>query len=243
MTIITNLIELLELKNTSEIIDDVNMKNIDMSNIIKKTITHLKNVSNVDNIGIRIKDELNDYPYFSYIGFTDEFIRLENSLISRSPDGNIIYRDKEKRIPVLDCMCGNVLSGNVLDKHYFTKRGSFWCNDTNSLMDSCTIPCSKDAKIRGTCNQYGYLTVILIPMFINSEIIGLIQINDKKRRDFTESDLEYFESISDILSLSLQNHFLYSKFYKIKDEINALNKRINERRMIENTTLPSKIQS
>jgi hypothetical protein len=224
--LITNLINLLETKDMGcDLVDEVIQKNSDLLNIVKKTIKHLKDVSGVCNIGIRIRDKDNDYPYFIYHGFTDEFIRLENSLLIKDEKGNIVYSDGELTKPALDCMCGNILEGRFdSSKLFFTEKGSFWCTNTNRLEETKTIlPCGANAHLRGVCNSMGYMTVILIPIIIeDNNIIGLVQLNDTKEKFFEKNYIKYLETLVDILALSIQNHLIYERFYKVKKELKEL---------------------
>ena len=52
-----------------------------------------------------------DFPYFVQAGFSDDFVRKENSLCARDREG-IIVRDAAGHA-VLDCMCGNNLCGRA----------------------------------------------------------------------------------------------------------------------------------
>lgn len=109
--------------------------------------------------GIRLKDG-DDFPYFETQGFPAEFVRLENSLCCREPDGTV-QRDHAGN-PVIACMCGNVICGRTDPaKPFFTPAGSFWANSTSRLL-ATTSDADRQARTRNRCHGEGYESVALI---------------------------------------------------------------------------------
>ena len=184
-------------------------------------IKHIKTITRIDSIGIRLKDGFGDFPYYVYDGFSDDFIKLENSLCSRNEQGGIIYINN---VPVLDCVCGAVVKGEIDNtQSYFTKRGSFWTNSTTELL-SRGIVCH--GKLRGTCNTHGYETVVLVPIRVSNNIIGLIQLNNKEPKNYTKNYIEYLEILVDLIGLSIYNYFLCDQLDRINSELQDLKKMI-----------------
>ncbi len=78
--------------------------------------------------GVRLRAG-DDFPRFETRGFPEEFILLESRLCAIDPGGEPI-RDRAGD-SVLDCMCGNILSGRFDPaRPFFSPRGSFWSNGT-----------------------------------------------------------------------------------------------------------------
>ena len=86
-----------------------------------------------DAAGIRLRQG-EGFSYFAQRGFSNKHLATENTLttlnengaICRNPDGSVM----------LECTCGLVLRGKTVPNHpMFTPRGSFWSNDTQSLLD------------------------------------------------------------------------------------------------------------
>ncbi|SHO51343.1 PAS domain S-box-containing protein [Desulfopila aestuarii DSM 18488] len=160
----------------------------------------LQDWSGCEAVGVRLRCG-EDFPYFETRGFPGEFVRLENSLCAYDPDGELL-RDSAGN-PVLECMCGNVLSGRVdPSKSFFTDGGSFWSNNTTRLLAS-TTPADRQARTRNRCNGEGYESVALVPLRTDREIMGLLQFNDHRPDRFSSELISHFERIGDILALAL----------------------------------------
>lgn len=118
---------------------------------------------------------------------------MERYLCIKDSNGKII-RDSEKK-PILECMCGNVISGRTDQSlSFFTERGSFWSNNTTELLTS-TSEEDRQSHTRNRCNGEGYESVALVPIHSGNERIGLLQFNDKRPNRFTLNLIEFFEEI------------------------------------------------
>jgi len=150
--------------------------------------------------GIRFRKG-EDYPYYIHNGFDDEFLKTENTLFEYTKEG-VICRDQNGK-PWLECICGLVISGKVNHANpLFTKRGSFWTNFSPDLLN-LSIDDKPRYNPRNRCIHKGYLSIALIPVRANGEIVGLLQINDRKKDCFTLEMIQFFESISEIIGIAL----------------------------------------
>jgi signal transduction histidine kinase/GAF domain-containing protein/ActR/RegA family two-component response regulator len=162
--------------------------------LLKSMLTRLKRWSDCEAVAIRLK-EGSDFPYFVTSGFPEDFVRMENRLCSHDLNGDVI-RDAQGH-PMLDCMCGNILSGRFdPSKSFFTTDGSFWSNCTTDLLATST-DADRRTRTRNTCNSSGYESVALIPLRSGKETFGLIQFNDKQRGRFTPERIALFRRIAD----------------------------------------------
>ena len=97
---------------------------------------------------------------------------------------------------MLECMCGNVLCGRTDSKlPFFTEAGSFWTNSTTELLASGGEKGSQ-GRLRDRCNGEGYESVALIPLRADDAMVGLLQINDHRRGQFTPEMIRFFEGLS-----------------------------------------------
>ena len=177
-------LEVLQLINAAESWED----------LLKSVLNHLKTWSDCEAVGIRLKDGP-DFPYFVTSGFPEEFVRMENYLCSYDEKGDV-KRDAEGH-PILDCMCGNILSGRFdPSKNFFTTDGSFWSNCTTDLLATST-DADRQTRTRNNCNSVGYESVALIPLRSGKETFGLMQLNDKHRGRFTPERIALFRRIAD----------------------------------------------
>jgi PAS domain S-box-containing protein len=166
---------------------------VDFAETIDVIFKAIKKATNFEAIGIRLGAG-GDYPYYKHSGFTEDFLRHENTLLARDHEGKV-YRNKDGRA-CLECTCGLVIHGKT-DPNYIplTETGSVWTNGSKALLG---IPNTDDPRLnpRNRCINYGYNSVALIPIKSNEKIIGLLQINDKREDCFNSDLIKYFEGIS-----------------------------------------------
>ena len=160
---------------------------------IQRVITVLKSRTGFYAVGIRLQNG-EDYPYFAQEGFSEDFILTENSLVEHAAD-NSVCRDKDGNVK-LECTCGLVISGETNTSHpLFTPGGSFWTNNSYPLLE---ISSSEDPRHnpRNQCIHKNYASVALIPIRKKEKIVGLIQLNDRRKNCFTLSTIELLETIA-----------------------------------------------
>jgi len=142
-----------------------------------------------------------DFPYFIQEGFPEKFLLTENSLLSRTPEGGVC-RDQKGKV-CLECTCGLVISGQADPSNpLFTRGGSCWTNNSFSLLD---IPADKDPRYhpRNQCIHHGYASVALIPIRTKDRIVGLIQLNDRRKGRLSLESVEILESIAGYIGEAL----------------------------------------
>jgi PAS domain S-box-containing protein len=165
----------------------------DLRDAIQRVLAVLTSRTGFYAVGIRLR-EGDDYPYFVQDGFAEDFLLTENTLVERAAD-NSICRDKDGNAK-LECTCGLVISGNIdPSQSFFTRGGSFWTNDSQQLLE---IPPSEDPrhKPRNLCIHHNYASVALVPIRDKERIVGLIQLNDRRKGCFTLNTVELMEGIA-----------------------------------------------
>jgi len=172
--------------------------------LLSGVVQAIKNWSGFEAVGIRIK-EGEDYPYFESSGFPADFVEKENTLCEEDKNGKYV-RDTQGN-PVLECMCGNVLSGRYDSSlPFFTENGSFWTNSTTELLAS-TSDEDRKTRTRNRCNGEGYESVSLIPLKHGNQTVGLIQINDSRKNLLDEEMVSLFERLASKIALSLVHQY------------------------------------
>ena len=168
--------------------------------IISALLASLQSWSGAEAIGIRLVDG-EDFPYYETRGFPPEFIEAEKHLCAYGPDGKILRNGRGN--PVLECMCGNVISGGCdSSKPFFTNHGSFWTNSTSALLAG-TTEADRQGRTRNRCQGEGYESVALVPLRTGDQVFGLLQFNDSRPDHFTREQVAYFESIADSIAAGL----------------------------------------
>ena len=163
----------------------------------------LKELSQCSAVAVRLQQR-EDFPYNMTSGFPSEFVNLESSVCAVDSQGELL-RDSESN-PILECMCGAVISGrNDPTQHYFTSGGSFWTNSTTNLLSFVSEDDKQAMRMRGRCHVVGYESVALIPLKSGDEIIGLLQFNDEQRNRFTPQLIEFYEGIGQSIGVALRH--------------------------------------
>jgi PAS domain S-box-containing protein len=166
---------------TSELHDLINTST-DLHDLLRTLLKYMKKWSRCEAVGIRLKEE-DDYPYFATSGFSEVFVRLEKNLCNYDSFGNAEKDENGK--PIIECMCGNIISGKYdPSKSFFSSDGSFWSNCTTNLL-ATTSDEDRQARTRNRCNGFGYESVALIPLRAGNETFGLLQFNDHRKGLFT----------------------------------------------------------
>lgn len=169
--------------------------------VIHNILDLVKEFTEFDAVGVRLKKG-QDYPYFEVRGFPADFVEAENYLCARDEEGGLLYDSRGQVL--LECMCGNVISGRVDSSlPFFTEGGSFWTNNTTELLSS-TPPEDLQVPTRNRCNQTGYESVGLIPLRSAQEIVGLLQLNDRMPNRFTPDMIRFFEEIGASIGIALE---------------------------------------
>lgn len=167
--------------------------------LVKAAVDFFQKQCGCEAVGIRLK-EGDEYPYYVTRGFPPEHIRLENQICARN-DAGYIVRDS-KGNPIIECMCGNVISGRFdPSKEFFTEKGSFWTNNTTLLLATTTA--ESRGNTRNCCNREGYESIALIPLAIGDTRLGLLQLNDHRKGMFTLETIQIWERIADRLATAL----------------------------------------
>ncbi|MCX6673700.1 MAG: PAS domain S-box protein, partial [Methanothrix sp.] len=172
----------------------------DLQDSIQRVLAALKTRTGFDAVGIRLQNG-DDFPYLAQEGFSKDFLLTENTLIERAADGGVC-RDKDGKID-LECTCGLIISGKTDPVNpFFTAGGSFWTNDSFSLLD---IPPGEDPRHhpRNQCIYQGYASMALVPIWNKDRIVGLIQLNDRCKGRFTLDSVEFLEGIASHIGVAL----------------------------------------
>ena len=168
--------------------------------MIHAATTFFQKQSGCEAVGIRLRQG-DDYPYFEVRGFPKEFVLAENKLCARDDSGKV-FRDNHGD-PVIECMCGNVICGRFdPSKPFFTAHGSFWTNSTTELL-ATTTAADRQSRTRNRCNGEGYESVALIPLHAGEEQFGLLQLNDRRKGQFSPEMIAVWERLADQLATAL----------------------------------------
>jgi len=183
-------ISLLEILNSEE----------DIDTSIEQILQVIKHKTGFDAVGIRLRSG-DDFPYYSQEGFSQDFLLSENTLAVRDKHGSVC-RNEDGTIS-LECTCGVVLSGKTDPANpLFTEGGSAWTNDSLPILD---VPTKEDPRLhpRNRCIHDGYMSIALIPIRTRKDIVGLLQLNDRRKYCFTPELILFLEALAQGIGIAL----------------------------------------
>jgi GAF domain len=161
--------------------------------IARQLVVVAQHLSGCEAVAIRLKNGPG-YPYAASLGFPEPFLFLEDDLCARDEAGHLLRRDQ--RQPILACLCGRVLSGQVdRVQPFFTDRGSFITASTSGLLASNPEPGCL-GHTRNRCHAHGYETVGLFPIRRDDVTYGLIQCNDPRPGRLTAESIDLMENLA-----------------------------------------------
>lgn len=166
--------------------------------VVKKIIDMVKKFTGFDAAAVRMRKG-EDFPYVFANGLDDDFIEAENSICARDKSGEMV-RDSEGN-PILECICGQVIRGNVDSSlPFFTDWGSFWTNGRSRLLASRHGD-GIERMVRRRFNSCGWESIAIIPLRSSHEIVGLLQFNDRRENCFSPEIMLFFEAIGSIIGI------------------------------------------
>jgi len=167
--------------------------------LLRDLLAEIKAFTGFDAVGIRLQ-EGSDYPYHVHDGFSEDFLGRERYLCSHDESGNVI-RDADGD-PILECMCGNVIRCRTdPSRPFFTENGSFWTNSTTKLLAG-TSQDDRGGRTRNQCHRAGYETVALIPVRSKGEVVGLLQLNNRRPDSLTLAMTRFFEEMGNSIGIA-----------------------------------------
>ncbi|MBI4286424.1 MAG: PAS domain-containing protein [Chloroflexi bacterium] len=153
-----------------------------------KALALMSNWSRCRCIGIRWLDSDGNIPYLSYAGFSPEFIEQENPLS--------INRDQ--------CACIRVIANRLEAQDAVTPGGSFCSSDMASFVGCLST--GEQSRYRHVCAQFGFKTVVIVPVRHNEKIMGAIHLADERPGLLSEPMVAAIESLSPLIGQGI-SHF------------------------------------
>ena len=182
-----------------------NVKDFDIFKpVFERLLNEIHMISGCESVAMRLHHD-GDFPYYVQEDFSDFFVSKESNLNTIDENGNVVL--DADGVPRVECMCGNILKRRFNPKfHFFTENGSFYTNSTTQLLSTMTDNERREVgRTRNTCHHFGYESVALIPIQVNGDTLGLIQLNDPREDMFTLKKIENFELIANHVGRVVRN--------------------------------------
>ncbi len=114
---------------------------------------------------------------------------------------------------LMEQFCCDLIEGTVEGLHSrLTDRGSFWTDGTADEM--------KRAGLADVADRYRSL--LIIPIRLDEECIGLLQMRSRKEGYFSRDDVDFYEDISIILGAALSHQYTHIELRERIKEIKCL---------------------
>ena len=171
-----------------------------MAETVDAVVAALKRATGFDAVGLRLQ-EGEDFPFLGAIGYSDEFLRAEDSLAVRYADGGLC-RNADGSIS-LECTCGLIVTGETDPTNpLFTAGGSAWTNDSLPFLE---VAPEDDPRLnpRNTCIHVGFRSLALVPLRAGDEILGLLHLADRQTDRFTAESVGFFEGLGASIGVAL----------------------------------------
>jgi GAF domain-containing protein len=165
-----------------------------------RIVRTLKDATGFDAVGIRLRDG-EDYPFVAAMGYSDDFLRAENSLTAIEP-GVGLCRNADGSV-ALDCTCGMVISGATDPSNpLFSPGGSAWTSDASLAPEG---PAVEDLRLRprDRCVHVGFRSIALVPLRAGDQILGLLHLADNRPGHFTPETIGFFEGLGASIGVAL----------------------------------------
>ncbi len=172
----------------------------DLRDLVCAVLDLLQRDLDCEAIGMRLRRD-GDFPYFETRGFSPEFVQTDNSLWRLVAPG-VPSRDGAGNSS-LECGCGLVLEGHVdPTQPYFTAHGSFWTGTASRLL-ATAFGADQGACLRTYCYDAGYESIVLVPLRLGGEVLGLLQLHDRRPEHFDRQTVALLERLADSLATAI----------------------------------------
>jgi PAS domain S-box-containing protein len=140
----------------------------------------IRGLSGCRCVGIRLRNEADQIPYESYLGFSRKFWESENRLF--------LLRDQ--------CACIRIVTGKPepQDMKVMTKFGSFCCDNMPKFIDG--LSAREKSRFRGVCVESGFKSIAIIPIRYKNTIIGAMHLADENEDKVPLKIIEFIESLA-----------------------------------------------
>jgi signal transduction histidine kinase len=105
----------------------------------------------------------------------------------------------------VDQMCKNIFLGQFDPAlPFFTKNGSFWTGDVEGTFNQLEIKYKK-VSVHNSVIDGDFKSMVVIPISVENENIGLLQLRHATSDFFSKKDVEFYEAVVQTLGIALEH--------------------------------------
>jgi diguanylate cyclase (GGDEF)-like protein/PAS domain S-box-containing protein len=176
---------------------------------IRDILQLVRDFTGCEAVGIRLREN-GDFPYYRTLGLTDEFLDAEK------------YLHADGGSTLAESLCGKVLLGlTEQSRSCFTPGGSFWL--------SAPVASAPDGPVghgclcaRGRCQGESFRSMALIPLRSGEEIIGLMQLLDRRQGMVKPDLVQFLETLGDSIGIAFEHQQVEERLLEKEDRLNFL---------------------
>lgn len=204
---------------------EISNRNLDMPVLLQEYVTELKRFTQCAAAGIRILHDDGSIPYQAWDGFHPDFLEQENLLSTACHE----------------CRCTNIAGGKK-DFHWScsTSGGSLHITSSSRFLASLTA--EERRNIRNKCNEFGFETLLLIPIRWENSILGLIHLADPRENAVPPEMVEVLEGVAMGLGTSIKRVQAREELSRAHDELELRVQRRTRELALANKMLTEEIE-
>ena len=140
------------------------------------------------------------------------YAQNENREISTGRDDH-----PDQGYPFQDVVCGHLELSHLV----FTRNESFWTGDIKKAL-ALRMPPGRKSSGQGLDISDEYRSLALVPLLVESQNIGLLQLKSKRRNYFTAEDIKLYEGLGHSLGIALAHRLAQSDLRERVKELTCL---------------------
>jgi diguanylate cyclase (GGDEF)-like protein/PAS domain S-box-containing protein len=195
-------------KLTSQVLSLLSLPN-EKTDKIRDILQLVRDFTGCEAVGIRLREN-GDFPYYRTLGLTDEFLDAEK------------YLHVDGGSPLAESLCGKVLLGQTeQSRSCFTPGGSFWL--------SAPVDSAPDGPVghgclcaRGRCQGDSFQSMALIPLRSGEEIIGLLQLLDRRQGMVKPDLVQFLETLGASIGIAFEHRQVEERLLEKEGRLNFL---------------------
>jgi signal transduction histidine kinase len=196
------------------------MQGLLSKDFLLKVSEKIMDSSGADATELWVKEDLHKHFRCSLSGSTKKHFWFK--LVPRPLGETLSSSPNESGELSMERLCCKVIRGCVDALHpHVTDRGSFWTNDASTM----TVTDEKRVRI-STADSLDLSglnkSLALIPIRIEEECIGLLQLKSAREQFFGTHDLSFFEDISEVLGVALSHQYAQIELRERVKELTCL---------------------
>jgi PAS domain S-box-containing protein len=157
-------------------------------------------------LAIRLLTGERQIPYAAWNGFSPAFIEREDRVAPESDN----------------CCCTRVFAQayDAQDRLLLTPGGSYRLDDLPRHIDG--LPIAKQSRFRGSCVEFGFKSLAVIPVRYHGESIGVIHMADRRPNQFPAATVEFVESMAPLIAEAVHRFQAETELAKYRDHLEEL---------------------